>query len=527
MKMRPPSLLELQRLLLMHSCVRGATAMFYYPDPQVSQLEHILVDNWDAHASNFSSAITPCTRYVTQIGAAADNSGRTTSAQWMRVVFHDFITADVGAGTGGVDASIGFETFRAENKGSAFNDSFTFWRPFVNEFVPMADLVALGTVMSVNLCGGRYIPFRPGRIDALGADPTTGVPEPGTSLEETLELFERAGLDQVEAIALTACGHTLGSVHHSGFPEVSDDSTVSENNTNGGINFDSTRGVFDPRVVREYMDGSGNRGGPLVTSFNETSRSDLRLFESDGNATMQTLYAQGEDGFLDTCVDLLGRMIDIVPARVSLQDAIQPMSIKPINVTWDIAEESSRLALSGKIRVLDKARQERTVVIVFSNGYKETLSIENATGTSVFGETQFAPFVIDHSRIGDSSSFSIVAGGLEAKKFNIQDSYFIVPTLSTVEGGTSVKVTIAARKGAKDSGLSARIIVPTAQPLTLGPKMSSAEIKLQKITGGPSGFVLWQGNADIEQPTGAVSIRLVRDGKTLDTLLLDGGVAGW
>lgn len=64
--------------------------MFYYPSPQVSQLEHILVDNWDTYASNFSSAITPCTRYVTQIGEAADNSGRTTSAQWLRVVFHDF-----------------------------------------------------------------------------------------------------------------------------------------------------------------------------------------------------------------------------------------------------------------------------------------------------------------------------------------------------------------------------------------------------------------------------------------------------
>ncbi|KAI0192223.1 heme peroxidase [Xylaria flabelliformis] len=523
--MRPKSLNLQLPLFMQLLCMQAATAMFYYPNPQVSQLEHILVDNWGAYASNFSSAITPCTRYVTEIGEAADNSGRTTSAQWLRVVFHDFVTADVGAGTGGVDASIAFETFREENKGSAFNDSFTFWRPFVNEFVPMADLVALGTVMSVNLCGGRYIPFRPGRVDALGADPTTGVPEPGTSLEETLEEFERAGLNQTEAIVLTACGHTLGSVHHSGFPEVSDNSTVSENNVNGGINFDSTRGMFDSRVVQEYIDGSGNRGGSLVTSFNETSRSDLRLYESDRNATMKTLYTQGEDAFLDTCVDLLGRMIDTVPAHVSLQDAIQPMSIKPINVTWDIAE-NSRLVLSGKVRILDKAGQDNTVTITFSNGYKEALTIENATGTSVFGETQFAPFMIDHARIGASSSFSIGAGGLAAETFNIQDSYFIIPSLSTVNG-TSVEMTIAAKKGANDSGLSARITVPTAQPLTLGPKSSLVEIKLHRLSGGPSGFVLWRGNTDIEQPTGAVSIRLIRDGETLDTLLLDGGVAGW
>jgi hypothetical protein len=113
----------------------GASAAFYYPDVQTSLLEHILVDNWGAYASNFSSAITPCTNYVTQTGVAAINSGRTTAAQWMRVLFHEFITANVSAGTGGVDASIGFETARGENSGSAFNDSFTFWRPYVNDAV--------------------------------------------------------------------------------------------------------------------------------------------------------------------------------------------------------------------------------------------------------------------------------------------------------------------------------------------------------------------------------------------------------
>lgn len=115
--------------------LRTANSALYFPSPQVSLLEHILVDNWGAYASNFSSAITPCTRYVTETGDAALNSGRTTAAQWMRVLFHDMVTANVTAGTGGVDASIGFETARGENSGSAFNDSFTFWRPFVNEAV--------------------------------------------------------------------------------------------------------------------------------------------------------------------------------------------------------------------------------------------------------------------------------------------------------------------------------------------------------------------------------------------------------
>jgi hypothetical protein len=122
--------------LILTACLVCTTnGAFYYPNLQTSLLEHILVDNWDAYASNFSSAITPCTRYVTETGTAALNSGRTTAAQWIRVLFHDFITANVTAETGGVDASIGFETHREENSGSAFNDSFTFWRPFVNEAV--------------------------------------------------------------------------------------------------------------------------------------------------------------------------------------------------------------------------------------------------------------------------------------------------------------------------------------------------------------------------------------------------------
>lgn len=123
------------RLVTSALVAHTSLAALYYPTPQAAFLEHILVDNWDAYASNFSSAITPCSNYVTEVGEPAVNSGRTTAAQWMRVAFHDFVTADVAAGTGGIDASIGFETERGENSGSAFNDSFTFWAPFVNDAV--------------------------------------------------------------------------------------------------------------------------------------------------------------------------------------------------------------------------------------------------------------------------------------------------------------------------------------------------------------------------------------------------------
>lgn len=127
------------------------------------------------------------------------------------------------------------------------------------------------------------------------------------------------------------------------------ESAVTPNNTNGGSNFDTTRTAFDTKVVHEYIDWTGNRGGPLVTTDNVTTRSDLRLYESDGNATMQALYDSG-DGFLGTCVDLMGRMINTVPAGVELGSPISPMELKPINVTFDLDAQGG-LELSGKIRV--------------------------------------------------------------------------------------------------------------------------------------------------------------------------------
>ncbi|KAI1076004.1 heme peroxidase [Whalleya microplaca] len=528
------SLLSLAALLGVSST--PSLAMFYYPNPTASLLEHILVDNWGAYASNFSSAITPCTRYVTWTGSEADNSGRTTSAQWMRVGFHDFVTADVDAGTGGMDASIGFETERAENKGVAFNDSFTFWRPFVNEYVSMADLVSVGTVMSVHLCGGRYIPFKPGRIDAAAADPRTGVPEPSSSVEEMLSQFASSGFDREEAISLTACGHTLGSTHHEGFPEVADNSTVSPTNTEGGIDFDMSRGIFDPLVVQEYIDGTGNRGGALVTSFNETSRSDLRLYESDGNATMQKLYSQGDD-FVNTCVNLLERMLHTVPSGVQLQDAISPFLINPINVTWDVTTDN-QLTLSGKIRLLHAGQiSEDPATITFSNGYRETLNPEPETGSSAFklgpdglnATALFFPFSIPSSNLSGATDFTISAPGFETQTFAIQDSAFIVPSLTRVSG-SSVSVTVAARKNGTDfdsSQLAMKVRTPVTQPLTLGPRVLDADLQLEQAESPLSDFGYWSGTAAIGTSTGAVSVTLLSGEEVVDRLLLGAGVAGW
>jgi hypothetical protein len=81
----------------------------------------------------------------------------------------------------------------------------------------VADMVAMGTVMSMSLCGGKKPAYRPGRLDATQAGVTTGVPAPETDLPTTLEFFSRAGFNGPDSIRLTACGHTMGSVHHVGY----------------------------------------------------------------------------------------------------------------------------------------------------------------------------------------------------------------------------------------------------------------------------------------------------------------------
>lgn len=58
-----------------------------------------------------------------------------------RVAFHDFAPANVALGTGGMDASLGFETDRDENHGAAMNDSLTFFAPFVNKYASSQSLV--------------------------------------------------------------------------------------------------------------------------------------------------------------------------------------------------------------------------------------------------------------------------------------------------------------------------------------------------------------------------------------------------
>jgi catalase (peroxidase I) len=77
----------------------------------------------------------------------------------------------------------------------------------------VADIIAMGAVLSVVGCGGPALPFRAGRIDATKAGPET-VPEPQQDLDSHIAAFKRLGFNKTEMIGLLACGHALGTLEH-------------------------------------------------------------------------------------------------------------------------------------------------------------------------------------------------------------------------------------------------------------------------------------------------------------------------
>ncbi|MCJ1356571.1 MAG: hypothetical protein MMC33_006566 [Icmadophila ericetorum] len=349
----------------------------------------------------------------------------------------DFVTANVAAGTGGIDASIGFETLRPENVGVAFNDTLFYFTFFFNAKVSMADQIALGPALAIGACGGPPIPFRGGRIDASGAGPF-GVPEPQTDLKTTLGEFSGAGFSQEDAIGLTVCGHTMGGVHYSTFPQIVPESAVGPNNTGGRIAFDNTVANFDVNVVQQYVGGYDSKGGPLVTTANEIFRSDLRLYSSDKNATVEKL-AQSSDQFRSTCTTLIARMIDMVPRSVTLTPIIDPANLKYGNLSLNVAW-SGEMTLSGYFRYIEVATSgsapESLTVTVIDRYHHVTQTSAQAINdqvdhsNGVYGSTFHYPFTVSFA--GSSGLSGIQVG---SQQFTLQDSLFVVPILCSISPG--------------------------------------------------------------------------------------------
>ncbi|MCJ1460186.1 hypothetical protein MMC28_010565 [Mycoblastus sanguinarius] len=479
----------------------------YPPDSAnltVKELEHLY---FDGAANGFFSAITPCSNYYDpSTGQSNSAVGRQSAAEWIRTAFHDFVTGDIYTQTGGLDASIGFETGRNENIGPAFNDALTFFSYFFNKQVSMSDLIALGTVVATAACGGPLVEFRAGRVDATQAGPS-GVPRPETDLTDTLNQLSNAGFNEDDTITLTACGHTMGGVHKATFPQVIENST-GLTGTDGRAPFDETVAGFDYDTASDYVDGTGLLGGPLVTTSNVTVQSDLRLYESDKNQTI-TRLAASNSYFESQCQSVFQRMIETIPGGVILiNPALDPTAttnLKPADIYLSV-DWSGNMVLTGYFRYIQfagaaAAPSSLTITLVGRSGQTTTTSVTatksaSDTGTGIWGPTNSYSFTLNFPATTGLSGLTV-----SGKTFEFQDTMFVVPSLSSVSPAPpafapspslntvttySVNTTVAYLTTTPPTSLTATFAIPQPQTGTVSPIIdtsSTATLSLIGLTG--------------------------------------------
>ncbi|KAJ3979808.1 heme peroxidase [Lentinula detonsa] len=343
--------------------------------------------------------------YEGSLGLLAQNcpprENTTIPAQWLRIAYHDMSTHNVDDGTGGLDASIQYELDRPQNIGQGQLDSlndfkaFNIIAPFFGSkyftnssgkkrglliaFPLVADIIALGAVFAVAGCGGPLIPLSAGRVDATEAGPAT-VPEPQQDLASHTEAFRRQGFTPTEMIGLVACGHTLGGVRQVDFPlVVTDAEDVLQT-------FDTTTN-FDNAVVSEYLQNTTEN--ILVVGPNVTTRSDFRIFSSDGNVTMQSFLSS--DLFNETCGTLIGRMINTVPSGVTLT---QPIS-EPFDYVVSeplFSYRNGTFSVVTTLRVLGD-NPDRTVTMLWADRQGSNCPTTGCTSPSTQTDEAFLTFI--------------------------------------------------------------------------------------------------------------------------------------
>ncbi|PVF92323.1 heme peroxidase [Serendipita vermifera] len=328
------------------ACIVAVRA-YNWPNPLFDAIDHHLFDQKGYKSSStIFIGVPTCDDFFLDTTA-----GRQNAAEWLRTAFHDVATHDAATGTGGLDASIAVEADRAENIGKAIPTTLDFMRRFLTPQVSLSDLIALGAYAAMEVCGGPHIPFRAGRIDNFTPAPP-GVPEPHQDLQSHTGAFRRMGFTQEEMIGLIACGHTIGGVHHTNFPESVPPPPDPTKNSEGVQRFDSTFDSFDNKVATEFIAGIPNN--PLAYGANDTTNSDFRIFSSDGNRTISRQVLGYSEAFKSTCGTLFEKMLNTVPSSVTLSDVIKPIPVKP-KISLALTSDGY-IQVSGEVRV----RVERT-----------------------------------------------------------------------------------------------------------------------------------------------------------------------
>ncbi|KIV88626.1 hypothetical protein PV10_08293 [Exophiala mesophila] len=434
----------------------------------------------------FAYGVTPCSFARTQ--------GRSVAAGFLRTAFHDMASADVAAGTGGLDASIGFELagqFASANIGPGFNNTMVYYSRFFNSQASMSDLIALGVYTAVRSCGGPVVETRSGRVDATQAGPV-GVPDVRDSGPVLGAAFRRMGISQEESIQLVACGHTLGGVHSTEFPAI----VPSNSSVLRTADFDSTNSTYDNKIVTEYL--SGTTKNPLVIGPDVAARSDFHLFNSDRNVTVTKL--QDPAVYQTTCSQVLQKMLDTVPRGVVLTDAISPYDVKPYGLQLNVVDSGDELSFTGQVRIrtndLAKANiQKVELQYKTRDGSDGGLISTNATGDANGIDDSFSFYGFDTKIPANSaiSSFTVVvtlnSGGTKVfdnngKGYPVSDAIFAQTANSalTAASGTGVQklnIVAAVRNGQSPTDLA--LTLTTINPMTFNNLPTVAKQTVQLV----------------------------------------------
>ncbi|CAE7118712.1 unnamed protein product, partial [Rhizoctonia solani] len=505
----------LSRLALLTLFTKLTSADWTWPNPIWDEIESITHVQGGIFRSGVLDGVTPCGSFP-QSGKG--DPSRQASSEWLRTAFHDAITHNAQSGTGGVDASLIWETDRSENLGGrSFNDTFGFMMNFYNIRASMSDLIALATYTAVRNCGGPGLVMRAGRIDAAEPGPEGAVPEPKDNVNKLLTKFANAGFNKTDMIQMVACGHTIGGVHGQFFPELTGDS----NETNF-VHFDTTSPTFDNKVATEYLDGTTKN--PLVTAPGGNN-SDFTVFNSDGNSTIKAMSEPPT--FLSTCGSILQRMIDTVPSTVKLSDPIVPMKVKPINLQLQLLS-TGQLQLDGYIRVRSEDRgldTQPTVKLVYadraghinSTGIDTTpVQFQGGTGTgfeATFWFYTIPPTILPNGISHFNISTTNTTTGIETTYNNngngypIQDNIIfqsaqscLIPQ-SDANGNQNLTLTAAVRDGLNLANPSLNVVVKTPRANSVVPALVVNSVPMKLLRSTTFGYTLYSGEMPKQEET--------------------------
>ncbi|KAF7538338.1 hypothetical protein G7Z17_g12645 [Cylindrodendrum hubeiense] len=386
-------------------------------------------------------------------------------------------TADIYSGTGGLDASIQYELNSGENAGPGLRTTLEFMAPFINKRTSLSDLIALGVYTSVRSCGGPAVAIRAGRRNAKG-DGNKGVPQPENSVSDFEQKFDRMGFTHEEAIQAVACGHTLGGVHSAQFADIVPPGSA----TNGVASLDYSMSVFDNKVVTEYL--SGSTKNPLVVGHSVTisKHSDFKLFNSDGNNTMERMADNNR--FPEICRTVLQKMIDVVPSGIELTRAIGPFMVKPVNLQLTLENGGSTLLFTGFIRVKTSGTPGGSITSI-------TITYKNREGGSSCGPGTCS---ITATAQGQGQGFddTFAFFPIEANIPVSSGIYSFVVTVNYANGGrtrspkvvfrdpTALTLVAAVRNDRISQGALATISYKVPQSNSPVPALKTATIKLKK-----------------------------------------------